>query len=328
MPRNRKLFIHNTLRDVSFRTEEGLPLSPTPFMKLILESILIRSLAKYHITLCHGVIMGNHVHFQIVVQDPEAVPRFVGYFKRESAHAINHFLGRKKKTIWEENYDAPAILDPKKAIERIVYTYTNPQKANLEKSINNYPNVNTWEYLDQDKVKITKPVITRDQIPKLSKSTLSLKEMKKLADELCASSTQEVSTYIQPNAWLKCFAETAFKSPKHYNKLIKRMVKKAEEKLNKKRKGKVIGKHALILQRLTTSFTPKKYGKKMICLSSIKERRLAYIAFYRQYCAKVTQANNKHESYWHETLPPGLFAPGGYLSGSLLSIYTPTYQTH
>ncbi len=332
MARRKKLFIHNTLRDVSFRTEEGLPLVPTPYMKLILESILLRALSKYNITLCHGVVMGNHVHFLMVVQDPAAMPGFVGYFKRESAHAINRLLGRRQKTVWSEGYDAPIILDHKKAIEKIVYAYTNPQRANLESTISKYPNVNTWKFFNKDKVKLTRPVIVRDQIPKLSKSTLSLKDMDKLTLELRASSTEEVSAYIEPSAWLNCFAETANRSPKHYNNLIRKRVKKIEDKLNKEREGNVIGRHGLILQRIEAYFRPKKYGKKMLCLSTIKARRIAYISFYKNYCKralkKINRTKGKHDSYWYDKIPPGLFAPGGFLSGSLIPIYTPTYQPY
>jgi len=119
MPRIRKCFIRRTVVDLCFRTEEGLPLTANPILLTLLTSILARTQTIFPVTICHFVVMSNHVHMLNVVEFPELVKDFVGYFKRESAHAINHLLGRKKHTIWCSGYDSPIVLDPAKVLDRI-----------------------------------------------------------------------------------------------------------------------------------------------------------------------------------------------------------------
>lgn len=56
MPRNRRCFIHNTLVEICFRIEAGLPLVATRYMKLLMEGILARAAEVYPVTIC------GHVH--------------------------------------------------------------------------------------------------------------------------------------------------------------------------------------------------------------------------------------------------------------------------
>ena len=143
MPNLKRCIIHNTLVEVCFRTEEGLPFVATPYIKAIMQSIIATAQTMYPTTICHFVLMANHMHLILVVQDPEDFVAFIGYIKRESAHAINRLLGRKKRTVWCDRYDDPKILDPDKAMQRIVYLYSNPQKANLVSTIDEYPNLSS-----------------------------------------------------------------------------------------------------------------------------------------------------------------------------------------
>ena len=108
---NRKLFVHRTVVEVCFRTEEGLPLPATPYIKVIIESVLARAQSLYPVIICHCLVMANHVHMLVVVDDPACVPAFVGYLKGETAHVVNHLRGRKKRTVWCDGFDSPIILD-------------------------------------------------------------------------------------------------------------------------------------------------------------------------------------------------------------------------
>jgi len=48
----------------------------------------------------------------IRVINPDDVPRFVGYLKSEMAHMVNKLLGRRRKTIFNREYDSPKFLTP------------------------------------------------------------------------------------------------------------------------------------------------------------------------------------------------------------------------
>ena len=80
MPRHRKRFIHGAVYDITFRIEEGLPLVPTPYMRLLIENYFARAQRTYLVRVAAFMVMGNHVHLLIVVHDPAAVPEFIEYF--------------------------------------------------------------------------------------------------------------------------------------------------------------------------------------------------------------------------------------------------------
>ena len=108
-------------------------------MKILLENVLARAQTMYPVVIVKYVIMPNHIHIIIVVRDPQDVPRFIEYLKRESAHVVNGLLGRRKHTVWCDGYDHPVILDPETAIERLTYLALNPVSASLIENENNYP---------------------------------------------------------------------------------------------------------------------------------------------------------------------------------------------
>ena len=318
MPRNKKLFTHKDLIEISFRTEEGLPLVCTPYIETILTSILARAQTLFPITLCHYITMLNHLHMLTVVEDPQCVPGFVGYIKRESAHAINRLLGRKKHTIWGESYDSPVILDPKKAIDRIVYLYTNPQRGHLEETIDLYPGVSSWKEFLAGGGEREVGRITRDSIPQLPRRTLSLVEQAKLTASLKEESLEEYTLTVDPDAWLMCFSETMEMDRDKVNEIILHRVRKEEKEISKERKNLVKGAHALKLQAINTSYQPKKRGKKMICLSSFVKTRIKYLSWYRGQCQKLAEAKKVHSAVdWRHLLPPGFFAPGGALFANI-----------
>ncbi|MDD2942363.1 MAG: transposase, partial [bacterium] len=131
MARNPKMFIHDAVYELCFRIEEGLPMTAAPFMKRIIKGYLAAAQSRHPVTICHYIVMANHIHMLVMIKNPEDLSRFVLYFKRESAHAINTLLGRRNRTVWAERYDSPVLLDAGKVIERIVYFYANPAQAGL-----------------------------------------------------------------------------------------------------------------------------------------------------------------------------------------------------
>lgn len=319
MPRNRRCFIHGTLVEICFRTEEGLPLVASPYMTMILEGIFARAVEAYSMQICSIVVMGNHIHLLVVVGSPEQVPLFVAYIKRETAHAINRLTGRIGHTVWQDGYDAVIILDSKKAIDRIVYLYTNPQKANLVDKIEDYPNLCTWkEFLLGGGERRCKR-ISRDKIPTLSKHALNLKAQEDLTREMEKKATGDILLYLEPDAWIDCFPELKGHDPEHIKNEIISLVREEEQRLNRERKYAVLGAFALRLQSIHKPFLPKKRGRRMLCMSTILERRQAFVGWCRDLFSDGTFVYKcwKQGDY-RLFLPPGLFAPGGLSLANLI----------
>jgi len=326
MPNLRKLFVHGTLIEVCARTEEGLPFTATPYWEFILHGIFARAQTLYPVSICHVMIMSNHCHLLIVVDDPNCVPGFVGHIKKESAHAVNRLLGRKKHTVWCDGYDAAVVLDAQKAIERIVYLYTNPAKANLIESIYEYPNVSTWKHFLSGGAEISCKRTPRAIIPKLPKKPLTLKEQYQLRLQLEEQAAEENILFIEPEAWLKCFPETVEANPDDIKAEIIKSVLGEEKQLAKDRTGRVFGREALQLEDPRQFYQPIKRGKRMICLSSIKRRRVAFIQWFKDYCKQYPRVcPSVPLSKWLAKIPPGMFAPGGFLRANILPSSIPLY---
>ena len=116
---------------VTTRTQEGLPFVCTRFMNAIVNGIIARAYTLFPVTVCAAKLMGNHLHMLTVPTDPELLVRFVNHVKTELAHAVNHLLGHRRRTVWCEGFGAQPILTRSSAIEKFIYLYTNPQQAGL-----------------------------------------------------------------------------------------------------------------------------------------------------------------------------------------------------
>ena len=91
----------------------------TPYMRVIIQSILARAYSKYRVTIVAFVVMGNHIHILAVVNAPSDVSKFIEYLKRELSHAVNDLLGRVNRTVWVDGSDGPVIMDSEKALARL-----------------------------------------------------------------------------------------------------------------------------------------------------------------------------------------------------------------
>ncbi len=321
MARNPKLFLHNQTYELCFRTEEGLPLVSAPYMVSLLKGYLAAAQSMYPVTICHCVFMGNHAHLLIVVQDPEDVPRFCEYFKRESAHAINRLRGRVGKTVWANGYDSPVLLDAEKVIGRIVYFYANPVKADLVKSIDDYIHINSWSAFLSGKVVSEKHKrIPRDKLPALPNSHLTTSRLAKLAVTIEKSGVGEYILTFSPQAWIACFEESRLSSPEAIQSEILGRVRESEQRYNKERKGKILGVARLVSQPLDHPYIPKKRGKRMICLGRSKELRRAFISFFKSYIFRAKELLRSSSAVGSASSPlPSLFSSSRYLNANLTS---------
>ena len=321
MSRNPKLFLHQQTYELCFRTEEGLPFVAAPYMKRLLLGYLAAAQTLYPITICHCVFMANHVHLIIVVDNPENVPRFCEYFKRESAHAVNRLWGRVGKTVWSDGYDSPILLDAEKVISRVVYLYNNPTKANLVESIDEYNHINSWSaFLSGTLIRQQHKRVPRDKIPVVPNRKLRQDEQLELDLALLEASEGDYYLEFSPNAWLSCFEESKASAPEHIRAEILKRVRSGEKSFSSGRKSQVLGAKNLANQLLRAEYTPTKRSKKMICLGSTKGIRVTYIAFFKRAALAAKEAIRQIKAGISNTpVPSSFFHPGGFLSSTLCS---------
>ena len=318
MPRNPRIFIHNRYYEICFRTEQGLPLVCSPIIEALFKGIVAKAATLYPVTICKLMIMGNHVHLGLIVNDPEHVHKFICYLKRELAHAINKLLGRRRQTVWQEGYDAAIILDTAKAIERNVYVHLNPVRANLVETVSEYPGFSTWSIVKGGDRTLTAKRIPRSSIPTLPSRTLSKFEQKQIVETMLETATEEHTIEFLVDAWLNAVPDGGeYDTEKIRQKIINR-VENNEKLISKKRDRPVLGIQTLRFQSMREAHTPRKFGKKMLCFGSTAEIRRPYIEWFKGRREEIAAMKNLfpfHE--FVQKLPPGFFAPGGRLRTNL-----------
>lgn len=320
MPSNPKLYVSNKVSFVTSRIEEGLPLVASEHVKLILEGILARATERYDITLCHHVWMGNHFHMVVVVRDPEAVSRFLCFLKTESSHAVNHLLGRTRRTVWSGGSDSPILLTAEDVIEKIAYLYANPAEAHLVDTIDEYPMLSSWEMYRKRQCNKQCPIICRDKIPSIGPKHLSLRHQRAFATALSEGSKSKATLTIDPYAWVKCFPELKGLTKAQIDELVISRVREKEDIARKNHNGNVLGALALRTQDMDIHHQPKKFARKMICICRDISLRLEFIRWAKDL---FSQAKNVY-SEWKKgnpfhLFPPGLFPPRPPRSANILA---------
>lgn len=313
MPSPPKVMLPKSVVFISTRIQEGLPLVTTKYMQVILESILARAQKKYRVTVCHFLFMRNHLHILLLVENPEYVPAFMDRIKTESAHAINRLLGRRQRTVWCSGYDSPPVLTLEDVILKINYLYTNPQSADLTDTIEQYPGFSSWDMFTNNKKGYVAKWIRRPFIKKLSKTRLSESEQEKVASELLKKATKRLVFRLSPNAWMKTFGITEEAEIQKINKQIINLIRLTESDLRAKRaklNKEVIGEERLKAQPMDASYTPRKFGKKMLCICHDKNIRISFINFVKDLIAKAREVKKLWSNGdFSVKYPFGLFPP-------------------
>ena len=146
---------------ITTRIQEGLPLIASPWMKLALAVIFAKAQEQFGVTLCHYIVMANHLHLILVVKCADSIAVFMNYIKTESAHIVNAKLGRRQRSVWCKGYDALPILTLENTIDRIAYLYANPSRADLVNNIDEYPNLSSWSMFTEGRSVKKVPYVRR-----------------------------------------------------------------------------------------------------------------------------------------------------------------------
>jgi len=232
------------------------------------------------------------------VINPEDFCGFVGYVKQETAHGINRLLGRRKKTIWEEGYDSPVVLDSEEIFNRIAYILTNPVKDKLSSSIESYRGVSSFQVNKRKCV-----AIARSSISPLNDPDKPWKEEKEKSARLLDLNNHEIDLEVDLLSFKDCFANTARMSDLD---VLKKIQDRINIYLSRLEPIKIVSSQRESLRR---PYIPKAFGRRTICLSTIPKLRKRFISFYRSLVEQAKQAYQAVRKGFHLEFPPGVFLP-------------------
>ena len=313
MPNNLKLFLPNCVYFVTTRIASGLPLIPAPFMREILLGLFARAVKLYPVTISDLIVMGNHFHLLAVTDKIANLDQFMRFLKTESAHAINRLLGKVKGAVWEEGYDSPVVLDLDALKDKLVYLYTNPQRANLVDSIEQYPNFSSWQSFTSKAPTpllgfiINRPLLCR--IPRFMSPQQQQTEKQRLLGE----AKESLPFSFNHEAAFRALADSDL-TFKQFQQEIIAAVRDEEAELRKdriKQKKHILGASALLRQSIVKQHTPKKFGQRTLCLAADGVLRRSYIEVFRAWVDSYREAYRTwRASKQGPFFPPGFFFPG------------------
>lgn len=232
------------------------------------------------------------------VIDPENLCKFVGYVKQEIAHGINRLLGRKKKTIWEEGYDSPVVLDSEEVLNQIAYILTNPVKDKLSTSIEAYLGVSSFGVTKRKCV-----AIARSSITALNNPDQPWIEEREVQASLLERNKHTINLEIELLSFKNCFANTARMSDEEVLAEINDRIDLYLSRIEP------IQSKPPLRESLRKPYTPKVFGKRMICLSTIPTLRKQFINFYRSLVEEAKQAYQALKQGITPEFPAGIFLP-------------------
>jgi hypothetical protein len=206
------------------------------------------------------------------------------------------------------------------AIQRLVYIFLNPAKARLEKSIDDYPGLNTWKAFTTCEASVDAEVAIKAYWTPVSclESLPSGNRLSPACDKAMASRLREsedavpYELIIKPLAWLQVYGVT---DPFLIEKVRQRIIKEVyagEAKLAKERLEQghgVIGAQRLRHQEYLKAHTPKKKERNIFLICGNHSLRPTLIKVFHDIfaacrnCYLALRAGLPHE--W----PPGTFIP-------------------
>lgn len=316
MPSNPKVYIHGVPYEICTSVQSGLPFVGTKYMKRLIEGVLAAAQTLYPVTICHLMVMGNHIHMIIVVKDPRDTIQFMRYLKAEIAHTLNRLLGRTGQSFWVEGYDSVMILSPEKLLERMEYIYSNPLAAGLVRRVEEYPGLNTYSCLCSELVSKSCKRVSRDAVPELPEGYLSKSKREELAEFFSEGRGVRYELKIEPWAWLQSYSGSKNWEVAEVRERFLSRLREREEQLRGK---KVIGAEALESEDIRQSYKSKREGLKMLCMSHCPEQRKGVIEFLKTQIGYAREAYRRRMRGERGVIPPpGFFLPGGALLANLL----------
>jgi hypothetical protein len=300
--------------DICFRAAQGLPLPARSLTNFMIQSIMARLILTEQVILCNYVWMANHVHMQVHSLDSGALTNFHGQLKKRISDFLKRLLGLSHLSLWGERTTIGEVLDLDSAIERIVYSFLNPVRAKLVKSIDNYRGLNTWKEFISSKADLNTviekeiPWILATDIDPLSEPNPSWSEERSVMNDLHekTSRRQTHTLRVYPFKWLEAFG---ISDPDEIEKVRTKIVSRVREE-----EAKIAPKKEPV-QRLegfivTDEYIPPKKERRVFMYGSTLARRLAHLDLYRWFVSQCRRCYQlMKQGYTTIPWPPGCFIP-------------------
>lgn len=316
--RTRRYIISGQLYELCLRVREGLPFTAHSVTTALIKSALARAQRDSKVTLCHLVWMGNHVHLILIAHDAQQLTNFYGELQKKITDYYKRLFGLSYLNLWEGQPSVALIADYAKAIDRIVYLYSNPSRASLVNSIAEYPALNSWQACTDSSADTHAhsieevPWFRAPTVPKLPAQVLSKKQDLKLVARITNLARHAHKLIIKPNAWLKVFGFTEGAQVAKANEDIQARVLINEEHYRKERQALgrgVIGVERLFRQEFMQPHTPKPRSRRIFILATLTEVRIRFIQEVRTIINRCTELYYRMKQGYHVVWPPGVFPP-------------------
>ena len=312
--RRRRMIRSKRLYDVCFRSLQGLPLPARAATTLFLESIIARLLATEQVVVCAYVWMANHPHMQLFSLDAGYLTFFHGQLKKRLTDFIKRLLGLSHLRLWDNRTTLGEVLDLDAAIARFVYSFLNPVRAGLVRSIDHYQGCNTWkEFLAAPPdlhavIEKEVPWILATDIEPLSQTNPSFSEEGRVVAELKekASARQTHTLRIHPFRWLEAFG---ISDPEEIERVRARIVAQVREE-EAKLAATVTPTQRIEGFVVTDEYKPPRKERKVFMYASSLARRLAHLEQYDWFIKRCRECYElMKQGVRNIPWPPGCFIP-------------------
>jgi hypothetical protein len=302
------------LYDVCFRAFQGLPLPARALTTVLLESIIGRLLATEQVVVCAYVWMANHPHMQLFSLDATGLTRFHGQLKKRLTDFVKRLLGLSHLRLWHDRSTLGEVLDLEAAIERFAYSFLNPVRAKLARSIDDYEGCNTWkEFLSAPAdvhavIEKEVPWILATDIEALSESNPSWSEELRAIEALRekASIRPKNILKIYPFRWLEAFGISDPVEIERVRGRIIARVREEEQKLQLERAPSQRIEGFVV----TDEYKPPRKERRVFMYASSAAKRIEHLEQFSwfdkrcRHCFQLMKQGLKDISW-----PPGCFIP-------------------
>lgn len=271
------------------------------------------------VTICHFIWMANHLHILVKCHSPNDLKLFYEQLMKRTTDSLKALWGVEQLSLWERRPSVIRICDFEEAIERIIYFYTNPAKASLVSSIDEFPGLSSWNFFlssttaGEEKARLSAPWCSASLLPRAPRFDLSEGQDLFLEQLFKERACDTHILVVESNGWFECFGEFTPEEMTETNREIIEAVRQFESKksLEHKAAGVVpIGRKRLLKERLYEDHVPAQRGRQILFLASTREIRRKFALEFRAFsgqCAECFQQwqHGDFSVVW----PEGAFRP-------------------
>ncbi len=320
MARRPRVIAEHKVCEIIPRAREGLPLPPTETTNILLKGILARAQRDDKVELHNFVMMGNHGHIHASPDKAANLPLFYCEVQKKTTDTLRAMMGLGSLRLWEDRTGVMMIDGLDDVINRLIYIFCNPTKADLVDSIDEYCGLNTWrdfttcEANVNAEVHISAPWHPVASLPRLpTNRVLSKEQDRRMAEQLCASEEAIPHTLvIKPLAFLAQFGITDPVEIEEIRQTVIRRVREQEAEYRVKRtreKKAPLGAEKLQRQAYFKIHTPKEKGRKVFLICADKVRRLELLQAFQSIFDRCKECYQMAKAGVAAVWPPGTFIP-------------------